>query len=163
MLSKREKIVTKKMKKKWKKDSIYLTFWFNKFINILMKSGKKSTIQKNINIAFILLKEKLAILPIFIYFEILDLVSPNIELIPKRLGRNWFRIPVPITGKRSKILGNSWLYKSIKFSNIKLLYLKIYKEFISIYIYKQSDSLKKKEQVYKLSIFNRTHDNYRWR
>jgi hypothetical protein len=32
-----------------------------------------------------------------------------------------------------------------------------------LYIYRQSNSLKKKEQVYNLSIQNITHNNFRWK
>lgn len=163
ILSKREKFVTKNIKRKWKKDSIYTSIWFNKLTNNLMLDGKKSIIENNIFRVNILLKYILNKIPVFFFFEILELISPHIELIPKRLGRDWFKIPIPIKLKRSNVLANSWIKKSIIFSSRNSIILKIYCEFLNLYIYRQSNSLKKKEQVYNLSIQNITHNNFRWK
>jgi hypothetical protein len=53
-----------------------------------MLDGKKSIIENNIFRVNILLKYILNKIPVFFFFEILELISPHIELIPKRLGRD---------------------------------------------------------------------------
>lgn len=161
MLSKREFFITKFFKKKWKKDSIYLSIWFNKFLNKIMVGGKKVVIEKCFVIVLFLIKKSYNRLPIFIFFEALAIVSPSIELISKRLGRDQLQIPIPIVEKRQVIKGVSWFRKSIQIFSSSSLVLAVYTEFIKVHNYHKGVALDKKIQTYKQGVFGRTHENFR--
>jgi ribosomal protein S7 len=61
-----------------------------------MFKGKKLKTQKIIFKLFFLLKQSFFFNPIFIFFNVLDILRPALELNNIKIGKKTYSIPVPI-------------------------------------------------------------------
>src|ERR1700761_7965996 len=81
----------------------------NKFINILMKRGKKNVAKTILFDALILIKKKTSKNPLYILRKALHNSIPIVTFLPTRRGSKWYNIPTPIKDSRGIYLGVKWL------------------------------------------------------
>jgi ribosomal protein S7 len=69
-----------------------------KFINILTKGGKKRKVENIVinYLSFIKSIQPIFINPVFLFFNILETIKPNLGVVVKRIGKNLYRIPIPM-------------------------------------------------------------------
>lgn len=84
-------------------DTVYDSYFINKFINIFTKGGKKDFIAKKIYNIFYKIN-KVVGSPLVVFFETLELFKPAVELITVRRGRNFYKIPTRIKSNRQYLL-----------------------------------------------------------
>lgn len=167
-------------------DFFYNSVFFLKFLNRLMRGGKRSIIEKiiygllkNLNfidIFYIKNIYKINYLPIFFFFEVLSICRPLLSariFKPSKKSKNGRKrtkkdiaintkiIPIPISRKKSYSIAIGWVISVIKFRREIDLESKVKNEFKDIVILKKSQSLVKKKQLYKLLTLNRSSLHFR--
>src|SRR6266567_3131156 len=80
-----------------------------KFVNNLMKEGKKSTGEKIIYGAFSQVETKLKDDPLKIFKKALDNVKPMVEVKSRRVGGATYQVPVEVRQDRRVALAMRWL------------------------------------------------------
>ena len=85
-----------------------------KFINYIMKAGKKSTAQSIIYGAFDIIKEATKQDPRHVFNKALKKISPLLEVRGKRIGGANYQIPYQVRGERRFTLGSRWLIEAAK-------------------------------------------------
>lgn len=80
-----------------------------KFINYIMKGGKKSVAEKVVYGAFDIIKEKTKQDPRHIFHKALKRISPLVEVRGKRVGGANYQVPYQVRGERRFALGCRWL------------------------------------------------------
>jgi small subunit ribosomal protein S7 len=75
-----------------------------KFLNKLMKSGKKSLIETIVFNAFNAIKKKSKSSSFYLFLEILLKFRPLLGFISKRFGKQFKKIPVPLYPRRQAIV-----------------------------------------------------------
>lgn len=168
-------------------DFFYSSVFFFKFLNKLVKSGKRNIVEKIVYGLFKDLKFsdlfykknnfKINYLPIFIFFEAVSICRPllgvrifkpsakfkkGIKKDKKQIARLTKVIPIIISRKKSYKIAIGWIITAITLRNEISLKNRIVGEFKDIIIEKQSYSLKKKEQLRVLLVLNRSFLHYRW-
>lgn len=83
-----------------------------KFINYIMKDGKKATAQKVVYNAFEIIKEKTKQDPRHIFNKALKKISPLLEVRGRRIGGANYQIPYQVRGERRFNLGCRWLIEA---------------------------------------------------
>ncbi|MDO9510106.1 MAG: 30S ribosomal protein S7 [Candidatus Magasanikbacteria bacterium] len=99
----------KAIKRDIKPDSKYGSVTLSKFINYVMKGGKKSTAQRIVYEAL----DKMAVLAkkeaIEVFNEAISTVSPQVEVRSKRVGGANYQVPIPVRGERQNSLAFRWI------------------------------------------------------
>ena len=88
-------------------DPVYNNAMVAKFINQVMRKGKKTTARKVVYRAFDLIKEKTKKDPLEIFDLALKNVGPLLEVKPRRIGGATYQVPREVRGERRLTLAMS--------------------------------------------------------
>ena len=133
-----------------------------KFINALMKEGKKSTAERICYGAFQIVAEKgEGDEPLALFKKALENVKPRIEVKSRRVGGATFQVPVEVRPERRTSLGMRWLINYASKRGEKTMGEKLAGEILDA-----SDSrgaaVKKREETHKMADANKAFAHYRW-
>jgi len=80
-----------------------------KFMNDLMRKGKKSTAEAVVYGAFALIEERAKEEPLKVFKRALDNVKPTLEVKSRRVGGATYQVPVEVRQDRRVALGMRWI------------------------------------------------------
>lgn len=90
-------------------DPIYNNGIVTKFINRMMKGGKKSVAQTQMYASFEIIKEKAEKDPLKVFLQAIENTKPSMEVRPRRVGGAAYQIPMSVRGTRRESLAIRWL------------------------------------------------------
>ena len=135
-----------------------------KFINMIMKDGKKSTAETIVYEALDTLVSKLG-QPIEkapeIFEEVLDKVKPVVEVRSRRVGGATYQIPVEVRQERRVALAMRWLIESARSRQEKSMKIKLANELLDA-SNDRGNAIKKKEDTHKMAEANKAFSHFRW-
>lgn len=140
---------------------MYYTPIQDKFINILLKKGKKDKAERLFNSAMGYLAQLSSDNPITVLEKAVDNIKPLIELKPIRVAGVTYRIPFELNNKRQVSIAIRWIIDTAKISNYNNLSLAIANEVIKCYN-NQGSCIKKKEEIHRIGESNRAFAHFRW-
>jgi small subunit ribosomal protein S7 len=142
-------------------DAKYNNVTVARFINRLMNDGKKSVVEKSVYEAFQIVEKKTGKTPMDAFNEVLDNVTPRIEVRSRRIGGATYQIPVEVPDRRGSALALKWLKTAISKTSGRSLAQKIYNAMMDA-IDKKGWAIKKREEVFKMAESNKAFAHYRW-
>ncbi|QOJ86544.1 30S ribosomal protein S7 [Candidatus Riesia pediculicola] len=142
-------------------DFKYKSELLTKFINILMKNGKKSVAESIVYRSLNMLSEKTKMSQIESFEVSLNNVRPIVEVKSRRVGGSTYQIPVEIRPVRRNTLAMRWIIISARKRKEKSMILKLKNELNDAFEQKGS-SVRKKEEVHKMAEANKAFAHYRW-
>lgn len=142
-----------------KPDLKYNSVNISKFINQIMKRGKKSIAQKVVYNCFEIIKEKTKKDPMDIFDGAIKNVSPEIEVKGRRIGGGNYQIPVAVTGSRKTALAFRWIINAAKVRKGAPMSQKLADELIAAYN-KEGAAIKKRQDTYKMAEANRAFAHF---
>lgn len=150
--------------KKAQKRKIQLDFKYNsliisKFINQIMRRGKKSIAEKIVYQSFDIIKEKTKKDPLEVFDQALKNVSPVVEVKSRRIGGGNYQIPVEVKGDRRLALSIRWIIQAAKSRKGKPMREKLAQELIDA-SNQQGLAIKKKEDVHRMAEANRAFAHF---
>lgn len=145
-------------------DPIYNDVLVTRFVNNLMKDGKKSVAYKIIYSALDIVKAKLPNeekSPLEIWKQALENITPQVEVKSRRVGGATFQVPTEIRPERkvSISMKNLILYSSKRAG--KSMAEKLAAEIIAAYN-EEGAAFKKKEDTHKMAEANRAFAFFRF-
>jgi small subunit ribosomal protein S7 len=133
-----------------------------KFVNSLMKDGKKSVAQKILYSAFDQLKEKVSgEEPLATFKKALDNVKPSLEVRSRRVGGSVYQVPVDVRPVRRTALAIRWMVEFSRKRGEKDMATRLANELADAYN-NRGNSIKKKEEVHRMADANKAFAHYRW-
>jgi small subunit ribosomal protein S7 len=132
-----------------------------KFVNNLMRQGKKSTGEKIIYGAFDQVEAKLKDDPLKIFKKALDNVKPVVEVKSRRVGGATYQVPVEVRQDRRAALAMRWLIDYSKARGEKTMQEKLAGEIIDA-ANNRGNAVKKREDTHKMAEANKAFAHYRW-
>jgi len=152
----------KKIKKRIiQPDYLYSNVMVEKFINNIMRRGKKTIARKVVYNSFNIIKEKTKKDPLEIFELAIKNVSPVLEVKPKRVGGATYQVPREVKGGRKISLTFRWIIDSANSKKGKPMKEKLAQELIDA-----SNSIggavKKKENTHKMAEANRAFAHFAW-
>ena len=132
-----------------------------KFVNNLMKKGKKATGEKIIYGAFDQVEQKLKDDPLKIFKKALDNVKPMVEVKSRRVGGATYQVPVEVRQDRRTALAMRWLIDYSKGRGEKTMQEKLAGEIIDA-ANNRGNAVKKREDTHKMAEANKAFAHYRW-
>ena len=150
----------KKIKKReLQPDLVYNSEEISKFINYIMRKGKKSIARKIVYGAFDIIKEKTKKEPLEIFTQAVKNTSPVLEVRPRRVGGATYQIPVEVKGERKFTLAMRWLIKAAKTKKGKPMREKLAEELMNA-ANNTGWAVKKKEDTHKMAEANRAFAHF---
>jgi small subunit ribosomal protein S7 len=101
-------------KKEIQPDPLYSDVMVAKFINHILRRGKKTVAQKIVYGAFDIIKENTKRDPLEVFRTAIQNVSPLIEVKPKRVGGATYQVPTEIKGDRRLSVAMKWIIGAAK-------------------------------------------------
>ncbi len=135
-----------------------------KFINMIMKDGKKSTAETIVYEALDTLVDKLgkpAEKAPEVFAEVLEKVKPVVEVRSRRVGGATYQIPVEVRHDRREALAMRWLIESARSRQEKSMKIKLANELLDASNDK-GNAIKKKEDTHKMAEANKAFSHFRW-
>jgi small subunit ribosomal protein S7 len=132
-----------------------------KFINGLMRRGKKSVAERIFYRALNLINEKIHSDPLKIFQQAMENVKPLIEVRPRRVGGATYQVPVEVRSERKTSLAIRWLISYAKQRPEKTMEEKLSAELIDA-ANNRGGAIKKREDTHKMAEANKAFAHYRW-
>ena len=133
-----------------------------KFINALMKRGKKSTAERICYGAFAIVAEKSGgEEALAVFKKALENIKPRIEVKSRRVGGATFQVPVEVRPERRTSLGMRWLIVYSDKRGEKTMREKLAGEILDAAANRGS-AVKKREETHKMADANKAFAHFRW-
>jgi small subunit ribosomal protein S7 len=142
-------------------DPVYNSRLAGKFINNIMRNGKKSLAQRIFYEALNLIAQKTNRNPMEVFEQALRNATPVLEVKPRRVGGSTYQVPVEIRGERRHALAMRWLLASARKRSGKSMAEKLAAELIDT-ANGASATIKKREETHRMAEANRAFAHYRW-
>ncbi|MCH8163539.1 MAG: 30S ribosomal protein S7 [Proteobacteria bacterium] len=132
-----------------------------KFINMIMKSGKKSVAERIVYGALDEMGGKGKGEPLELFSKALDNVKPIVEVKSRRVGGATYQIPVEVRQARSVTLAMRWLVDAAKKRSEKNMGLRLAGELLDA-SENRGSAIKKREETHKMAEANKAFSHFRW-
>ena len=132
-----------------------------KFMNRIMKDGKKSVSEKIVYGAFDIVSKKTDKSPIEYFHDALNNVKPSLEVRSRRVGGATYQVPMEVRPRRAQTLAMKWIVDCAVKRNEKTMRERVAGEIFDAYNNRGS-SIKKKEDTHRMAESNKAFAHYRW-
>lgn len=144
-------------------DLIYKNKQIAKFINVLMKDGKKTVARHVLYSALDLISQK-DLDPITIFGRALANVGPKQEVKAKRVGGASYQIPMEVRPERRVSLAMRWIANAARTRSNKDY--KVFEEKLAAELMdaanEQGEAVKKRDAVLRMAQANRAFSHFKW-
>jgi small subunit ribosomal protein S7 len=132
-----------------------------RFINNLLRRGKKSTAERIFYGAIGLIAERTKDDPLKVFEKALEQVKPLVEVKSRRVGGSTYQVPVEIRPDRRHALSIRWLINYAQGRGEKGMQAKLAGELLDA-SQGRGASVKKREDTHRMAEANKAFAHYRW-
>jgi small subunit ribosomal protein S7 len=133
----------------------------SRFINTIMKDGKKSTAEHILYGAFEVIESKTRNEPLAMFRRALDNLRPRVEVKSRRVGGATYQVPVEVRPERATSLAMRWLKGYARARTGKSMREKLADEIIDA-ANERGEGVKKREDTHRMAEANKAFSHYRW-
>ncbi|XZR53164.1 MAG: 30S ribosomal protein S7 [Enterobacteriaceae bacterium] len=133
----------------------------NKFINIVMKNGKKTIAQSIVYNSFKHLMNLSKEFSLNIFEKAIKNIGPTVEVKSRRIGGATYQVPIVVNLKRKNTLAMRWIIDAAYKRKDKSMSLKLSNELLDASNNKGL-AFKKKVNVHKMAEANKAFAHYKW-
>lgn len=126
----------------------------------ILKSGKKSLAQNIIYDAFLQIKKRTNLKPLWVFEKAVKNVSPNMELRSTRVRASTYQVPVEVSRYRATILALRWIVHFSRARPGRSMAIKLATEIIDA-SKGRGNSIRKKEETHRMAEANKAFSHYR--
>lgn len=145
-------------------DAKYDSKLLSKFINRIMRDGKKSVAQRLVYNALDIIKETTKADPLVIFETAIRNIAPKLEVRPRRVGGASYQVPVEVRGDRKETLAIRWIIAAATAKPNKEYHsfgAKLAVELIDA-ANNAGGAIKKRDDVLRMANANRAFSHFRW-
>ncbi len=132
-----------------------------KFINYILRKGKKTTARKIVYKSFDIIKKKTKQDPVEVFKKAIENVTPSLEVKPKRVGGATYQVPTEVTGKRGLALSLRWVIQGAKTKKGKSLADGLAQEIMDA-AKNEGGAIRKKQNMHRMAEANRAFAHFAW-
>ena len=149
-------------KRKVLADPKYHNETVTKFVNQIMRDGKKSVAERIVYGAFDHVKQKKGgSNEVEVFEKALENVGPVVEVKSRRVGGATYQVPVEVRPERQLTLAMRWLIDASRKRKEKTMGLRLASELIDA-VEGRGAAIKKREDTHKMAEANKAFAHYRW-
>src|SRR5688572_33500098 len=133
----------------------------SKFMNSIMKQGKKSVAERIVYGALDVVQAKAKSNPLQLFHTALENVMPAVEVRSRRVGGATYQVPVEVRNERRQALAIRWLIAAARARNENTMEERLSAELLDA-ANNRGTAVKKREDTHKMAEANRAFSHYRW-
>ena len=133
----------------------------SKFMNAVMKEGKKSTAERIVYGALDSMEKKAKSDPVAMFHQALENVMPAVEVRSRRVGGATYQVPVEVRAERRQALAIRWIINAARARNENTMVDRLSGELMDA-SQNRGSAVKKREDTHKMADANRAFSHYRW-
>lgn len=132
----------------------------SKFVNCLMKDGKKSVALKHFYLAMDQVAERLPEEePLDVMTTAVENVKPNIEVRSKRVGGATYQVPTPVNSKRRQALAIRWILAAVRGRKGRPVADSLADEIVAAFK-REGNAISTREQVHRMADANKAFAHF---
>jgi small subunit ribosomal protein S7 len=132
-----------------------------KFMNAVMKQGKKSVAERIVYNALERMESRAKQDPVQMFHQALDNVMPAVEVRSRRVGGATYQVPVEVRSERRQALAIRWIITAARGRNENTMVDRLSAELLDA-ANNRGTAVKKREDTHKMAEANRAFSHYRW-
>jgi len=152
-------------KRNFKRETIpdpkYQNVAIAKFINYVMKGGKKSIAQKVVYRTFDLIEKKYNQDPLNVFDAAVKNVGPLLEVRSRRIGGATYQVPREVRGERRMALTYRWILGAARSKKGKPMHEKLAEELV-LAAKNEGSAIKKKIDTHRMADANKAFAHFAW-
>ena len=133
-----------------------------KFINCVMKQGKKTTAQRIVYEALDLVQKRLpGDDPVKVFQMAINNVKPMVEVRSRRVGGATYQVPVDVSSRRQQSLAFRWILETSRKKRGKSMAERLAEEFV-LASRREGGAYLTRENIHKMAEANKAFAHYAW-
>ena len=141
-------------------DPVYNDLAVAKFVNYIMKKGKKGIAEKIFYGSMDTIKQRTKTDGLKIFQKAVESASPSVEVKSRRIGGATYQVPIEVPRNRSFYLASLWIINAAKARSGKPMSERLASELISA-ANKEVGAIKKKEDTHRMAEANKAFAHFR--
>ena len=142
-------------------DPKYSDLVITKFMNAVMREGKKSVAERIVYGALEKIESKAKSDPVAMFHQALENVMPAVEVRSRRVGGATYQVPVEVRSERRQALAIRWIITAARARNENTMVERLSGELLDA-ASNRGTAVKKREDTHKMADANRAFSHYRW-
>ncbi|MEO1067132.1 MAG: 30S ribosomal protein S7 [Pseudomonadota bacterium] len=142
-------------------DPKYGDIVITKFMNSVMRDGKKSVAEKIVYGALDQIEDKTKSDPVQMFHDALGNVMPQVEVRSRRVGGATYQVPVEVRAERRQALAIRWMLAAARGRNERTMVERLSGELLDA-ANNRGTAVKKREDTHRMAEANRAFSHYRW-
>jgi small subunit ribosomal protein S7 len=142
-------------------DPVYNSQLVTRFINSILRRGKKSTAESIFYGALDIIQQRTQDDPLKVFKRAMDNVKPQLEVKSRRVGGSTYQVPIEVAPGRQLSLSIRWLIDFSKARGEKSMMEKLAGEFMDA-ANNRGGAIKKKDDTHRMAEANKAFSHYRW-
>jgi len=142
-------------------DPVYSSRLVNKFINTLMRDGKKALAERMLYEAFENIEQKTETDPVEVFENAVDNVKPSVEVRSRRVGGSTYQVPMEVEGARRAALALRWLAEASRERHEYEMVERLTNELLDA-SNDRGGAVRRKEDMHRMAEANKAFAHYRW-
>ena len=131
----------------------------SKFINYLLKKGKKGIAEKIFYTSLDIVEEKTKKDPVDIFKKALNNAAPHVEVKSRRIGGATYQVPIEVPSSRQFYLSSLWIIESARNKSGTNMANRIASEIIAA-SNNEGNAIKKKEDTHRMAEANKAFAHF---
>jgi small subunit ribosomal protein S7 len=145
-----------------KPDAVYKSVLASKFVNCLMRDGKKAVALQVFYGALDIIKEKMPDRdPIEVFNGAIENVKPYIEVRSRRVGGAAYQVPMQVNRNRQQSLAIRWILLACREKKGRPMAIKLAEEFMAAYN-REGAAVTRRENVHRMADANKAFAHFAW-
>ncbi|MBI1953115.1 MAG: 30S ribosomal protein S7 [Candidatus Omnitrophica bacterium] len=132
-----------------------------RFVNMVMKEGKKSIAEGIVYGALDEGAAKLKVQPLDLFQKAVENARPLVEVKSRRVGGATYQVPVEVRHDRGTFIALRWIRDFARGRAGKPMKDRLLEEIVAAY-QGQGSSVKRKEDMHRMAEANKAFSHYRW-
>jgi len=142
-------------------DPLYNSQLVTKFVNVVMREGKKTVAERILYQALEMVRQRTQDDPMKVFKKAVENVKPSVEVKSRRVGGSNYQVPVEVRPARKLALSMRWLIQSAEKRGEKTMRQKLAGELLDA-AENRGGAIKKKEDTHRMAEANKAFAHYRW-
>ena len=156
-MSRRQRAVPRKVSA----DPMYESESVAKFVNALMRDGKKSIAERIFYDAMKIVEERMGQPAMNVYRQAFSNTKPVLEVKSRRVGGATYQVPVEVRPRRREALARRWLISAAQERSERTMAERLAGELMAA-AKGDGSAVRKKQDTHRMAEANKAFAHYRW-
>lgn len=142
-------------------DPVFQDKMVTRFVNNLMRDGKKNVARKILYQAFEVIEEKTGETPIDVFKNALSNTTPVVEVRSRRVGGATYQVPVEVRAGRGTALSIRWIINASRSRTDKSMAMRLSRELMDA-ANNEGGAVRKKDETHRMAEANKAFAHFRF-